>query len=56
MRSADAVIALETLVSKLTGSAISAGPPTVGASSYDETIADLPVEQRLAAARAIKAG
>jgi hypothetical protein len=56
MRSADAVIALESLVTKLTGAAISAAPPTVGASSYDETIADLPVEQRLAAARAIKAG
>ena len=56
MRSADAVIALESLVTKLTGAAISAAPPAVGASSYDETIADLPVEQRLAAARAIKAG
>jgi hypothetical protein len=55
-RSADAVIALEALVSKLTGAAISAAPPAAGASSYDETIAELPVEQRLAAARAIKAG
>jgi hypothetical protein len=56
LRSADAVIAIESLVSKLTGAAISAAPPAAGASSYDETIAELPVEQRLAAARAIKAG
>ena len=56
MRSADAVIALETLVSKLTGSAISAGPPAVGASSYDDEFAALPVEQRLAAVRARQAG
>lgn len=56
MNSADAVIALEQLVSKVTGAAISAAPPATGAPSYDETIADLPVEQRLAAARALKAG
>ena len=52
MRSADAVIALETLVSKLTGSAISAGPPATPDSDLD----GLSGEQLLTALRARKAG
>jgi hypothetical protein len=53
--SAAAVIALENLMSKVTGVAVGAAPPAQPGSSYDE-IAGLPPEQRLAAARALKAG
>lgn len=56
MTTADAVIALEQLVSKVTGTPIGAAPPAPRGPSYDETIANLPVDQRLAAARALKAG
>lgn len=52
MRSADAVIALEKLVSKVTGAAISAGPPATPDSDLD----GLSGEQLLTALRARKAG
>lgn len=52
MRSADAVIALETLVSKLTGAAISAGPPA----TPDSDLEGLSGEALLTALRARKAG
>lgn len=52
MRSADAVIALEALVSKLTGSAISAGPPATPTSDLD----GLSGQALLTAIRARQAG
>jgi hypothetical protein len=52
MRSADAVIALEALVSKLTGSAISAGPPATPSSDLD----GLSGQALLTAIRARQAG
>lgn len=56
MTTAAGVLALEALVAKVTGAPIGAAPPAQSGSSYDETLAALPVDQRLAAARALKAG